>query len=275
VAGFETVRRRRDGTLVEVSLTFSPLRDRSGALVGASTIMRDITAQQECQKELRRANFELAAQVRARTCELKDSELRLQEIHHRVKNNLQVISSLINLQIRSVADVATRAALRQCQSRVAAMCQIHEVLHQSQDYARVALANYARDLAGRVLTASGLAPHTVTLHFALDDLSVAVDKAIPCGLILHELLSNALEHAFPDGRCGMLSVELRQLDDDRVLLAVSDSGVGIPAQVEPERALSLGLHLVTALVKQLAGTLQIDRASGTAFRVTFPADTRA
>jgi PAS domain S-box-containing protein len=269
VAHFETVRRRKDGSLVDVSLTISPIRDRAGAIVGASKIMRDITERKRYVEQLRNLNEELERRILARNAELRERDALLQEIHHRVKNNLQVISSLINMQVRTLHDGSTRAALQQCRSRVETMAQIHEMLYQSKDYSSVPFEKYAKELANRVLSASGLSPDEVTIHFDMQDISLAVDQAIPCALILNELISNTLKHAFPTG-AGTIRIELRRVADNLIFLCVSDDGVGIPPGFDPARSSSLGMQLVVTLAEQLDGWLEIDRAPGAAFRITFP-----
>src|SRR4030095_16590836 len=142
-----------------------------------------------------------------------DREVLLQEVHHRVKNNLQVIASLINMQVRALGGGAGRDALVECGTRVEAMALIHEKLYQSQDYSRVAFSEYARALAASVFQAPGLAPHGIALALAIEDLSLSVDRAIPCGLVLNELITNALRHAFPGERTGTIRVELVQVGD--------------------------------------------------------------
>jgi PAS domain S-box-containing protein len=269
VSHFETVRRRKNGSLVDVSLTISPIRDRAGAIVGASKIMRDITERNQYVAQLRNLNDELERRILARNAELRERDALLQEIHHRVKNNLQVISSLINMQVRTLHDGSTRAALQQCRSRVETMAQIHEMLYQSKDYSSVPFEKYAKELATRVLSASGLSPDEVTIHYEMQDISLAVDRAIPCALILNELISNALKHAFPKG-AGAIRIELRRLAENRILLCVSDDGVGISPGFDPARSSSLGMQLVVTLAEQLDGRLEIDRPPGAAFRITFP-----
>jgi len=269
VAHYETIRRRKDGSLVDVSLTISPVRDRTGAIIGASKIMRDITERKQYVEQLRHLNAELEERIRARNAELRERDALLQEIHHRVKNNLQVISSLINMQVRTLRENSTRVALQQCRSRVETMAQIHEMLYQSKDYANVPFGKYTKELATRVLSASGLSPDQVTIHYEMQDLSLAVDKAIPCALILNELISNALKHAFPKG-AGAIRIELRQLPAGPILLCVSDDGVGIPAGFDPGKSTSLGMQLVLTLAEQLDGRLEIERGPGGTFRLTFP-----
>jgi two-component sensor histidine kinase len=220
-------------------------------------------------QQLATANAALEQRVSARTAELKERESLLQEIHHRVKNNLQVISSLINMQIRSLEDESTRLALRECQSRVTTMTQIHEVLYQSADYSRVPFAKYARALTARIFSASKTSA-AVALQLELEELSLPVDKAIPCGLILNELVGNALKHGFPNAAVGAVRVTLRLASSHSVILSVSDNGVGLSPTWDRGKLGSLGVQLVVTLVEQLAGELAIIRQPGSTFQITFP-----
>lgn len=219
-------------------------------------------------------NARLEERVVTRTAELaervRERDTLLQEIHHRVKNNLQVVSSLIHMQLRKLAEPAGKAALEECARRVSAIALIHEQLYQSPDYGRVPFSEYARTLATNIFHASGLSPGAVSLHVEIDDLALPVDKAIPCGLILNELITNALKHAFPDERTGNLRVELRRTAPGQLQLVVADDGKGIPAGVEPRRSRSLGMQLVATLTAQLDGTCEMRREGGTSFRITFP-----
>lgn len=269
VTHFETVRRRRDGSLLDVSLMISPVRDRTGKIIGASKIMRDLTDRNATLEQLRTLNMALEQQVIARTAQLCERDAMLQKIHHRVKNNLQVITSLINMQIRSLEDPAARSALRQCQSRITTMAQIHEMLYQAQDYAHIPFTRYAQDLVTRIMAASATGANSVALKFEMDEVHLPVDTAIPCGLILHELVSNAFKHAFSPNAGGALWVQLRKSVGE-VVLAVRDNGIGMPADIDRVNNSSLGLELITTLVHQIDGELRIHRQSGTTFQITFP-----
>jgi two-component sensor histidine kinase len=226
--------------------------------------------------ELSRLNVELEERVQARTAELsaalKERDVLLQEVHHRVKNNLQVISSLINMQVRSLALGVSRDALEVCQARVQAIALIHEKLYQSSDYSRVPFPDYARSLASNVFQAIGVAAESISLELAVADVALAVDKAIHCGLILNELLTNALKHAFPDGRAGTIRVELSRADEGSLQLLVADDGVGLPGGLDAPRASSLGLRLVGMLAEQMAARLEVDSTRGTTFRLIVPAE---
>jgi two-component sensor histidine kinase len=174
------------------------------------------------------------------------------------------------MQVRQLEDSSSRDALTECQTRVQAIALIHEKLYQSKDYSRVRFSEYARSLASNIFVATGMSPSAVSLRITMEDVSLGVDKAIPCGLILNELITNALKHAFPPPMLGTVSIDLRKDGDHSVVISVSDDGVGMPSKIELKDSPSLGLALVHTLVEQLEGQLQILRDRGTTMRVTFP-----
>jgi PAS domain S-box-containing protein len=228
-------------------------------------VARDVTEHHRATLALHEKQASLAAS-------LKEREVLLQEVHHRVKNNLQVISSLINMQVRQLQSDAALEALTECKSRVEAIALIHEKLYQTTDYANVPFGEYAKDLVTSVFRTSRSATASVALVLDIgDDIALPVSRAIPCGLILNELITNAMKHAFPVGRQGSIRVELRR-DRGDLLLAVSDDGVGMPAELDIRTSKSLGMHLVMMLVRQLKGQISIGREGGTAFRVSCAID---
>jgi PAS domain S-box-containing protein len=214
--------------------------------------------------ELTRLNSELEARVQARTSELtaalREREVLLQEVHHRVKNNLQVISSLMNMQMRKLGAGTERAALEECQTRVEAIALIHEQLYQSRDYANVPFSEYTRTLVSNVFRTMGVSIGQVKLDLAIASVAVPVDKAIPCGLVVNELITNSLKHGFRDGRPGEIRVELDR-DGDQIRLIVSDNGVGLPPGLDVRGSRTLGLRLVNTLVRQLRATLVVGPTS--------------
>ena len=255
----------KDGTLRW--LQWRAVADNDGLTYA---IARDVTRKRAAEEARRLAVEELQRSEARLTASLKEREILLQEVHHRVKNNLQIISSLINLQGRQLPEGPAQEALAECSSRVETIALIHEKLYQSRDYARVPFSEYAKSLADNVFRASGISPAHVKLQTDVEAVALAVDRAIPCGLILNELITNALKHAFTGGRRGLVKVELRLLGDGQMLLGVSDDGVGMPPDFDSRSSPSLGMTLVTTLTSQLEGHLEIGGGPGTSFRLTFP-----
>lgn len=248
---------RKDGSEIPVEVGLTPLHTPAARFVLCSIL--DTTGRRRAFEQSRERSEDLSASLRER-------DLLLQEVHHRVKNNLQLISSLINMQARKVQNVDPRQALAECKRRVEAIGLIHEKLYHTHNYAEVPFSDYVRSLAANLMHAAD--GSAMELIYECDQISLPVDKAISCGLLLNELITNALKHAYPDGASGKLHIELRKVDG-KIRLAVRDSGVGMPE--EHRAASSLGLQLVNMLSDQLNGTLTTEVSSGTEVRVTFPA----
>lgn len=247
---------------------FGAERDRFQSTAKAVLNILEDLAAEKARLEVARAAVVRSEQAIRQS--LKEKEVLLQEVHHRVKNNLQMIWSLINMQVRQIHDDSARSALEECQRRVQAIALIHEQLYQSRNYARVPFSEYTRSLAANIFQATGVSPANVSLAIAVEDISLPVDKAIPCGLVLNELITNALKHAFPNGRKGTIRVELGKVPGNRLRLVVSDDGVGLPAGFDSRTAVSLGLHLVRMLTKQVDGELEVRTDGRTSFCVTVP-----
>jgi PAS domain S-box-containing protein len=239
----------------------------------------DITALKNAQKMMSQFNLELEERVRRRTGELdaalRDKEVLMHEIHHRVKNNLQVISSLLNLQVRHFAGTSTpdvqrvRDAFLDCQGRVHSIALVHQNLSQTTHLARLDMSGYLGELVSMILNAIGGAPN-VQVETDVNPLWLGLDQAVPCGLLVHELLTNALKHAFRNGRRGKVRLALQRQPPRSLSLTVEDDGVGMAPTLNLDRPPSMGLELVTALARQLRADLRIDREGGTAFRLVFP-----
>jgi two-component sensor histidine kinase len=201
---------------------------------------------------------------------LQEKEVLLQEIHHRVKNNLQIISSLLSLQASRLEEPRALDALRDSQDRVRSMALVHEKLYQSPDLAQIDFADYAHALTRSLFSSYQARAPEIALRTQIDDIPLSIDRAMPCGLILSELVSNALKHAFPSGRTGEITVGLHA-QDDCVVLVVADDGVGLPADLDFSNPGSLGMKLVVTLVEQLGGSIELDGRAGTLVEVSFAA----
>jgi two-component sensor histidine kinase len=204
---------------------------------------------------------------------LCEKEVLLQEVHHRVKNNLAVVSSLLSLQAETIADERARAALRDSQDRVRSIARVHEALYRSESLAWVNMGDYVEGMVQHLR--ESYAAYHVGFDVQAAGVALDIDRAVPCGMVINELVSNALKHAFPPESLGaaadrpQVQVAMRS-DGAQVELVVRDNGVGLPAGIEVETSPSLGLNLVSLLARQLQGTLQVRREGGTAFTLTFP-----
>ncbi len=205
---------------------------------------------------------------------LAEKEVLLKEIHHRVKNNMQVISSLIGIQANSPADPAVIRILEDLRGRVRTMALVHEKLYLSRDISRIDFAEYARSLLRFIWQANATDAARVELRLDMQPLLLSVEAAVPCGLILNELATNALKHAFRGRDKGVVNVALHKGDDGRSCLMVSDNGIGLPADLDWRQSPTLGLQLVNMLARQLGGTVEVEvhKGEGTEFRITFGAD---
>ena len=233
----------------------------------------EVAERRKAEEELRRLNMELEVRVADRTQELNRSlgekELLLKEIHHRVKNNLQIVASLLHTQARHIADPAVLAMLEESQNRVKAMALVHERLYRSDDISSIDMGEYAQFMGTSLIQFYGIGSAQVKFEVDMPGIRFDINRAIPLGLLINELLSNALKHAFPEKRRGKIRVRGEKFDQS-VRIIVMDDGAGIPETLDWKNAPSLGLRLVSSLADQLNGTIDLDRTSGTTFTLTLP-----
>jgi two-component sensor histidine kinase len=235
----------------EVSMRVIKKKGEVEAILG---IVRDVTERKKTEKKIKSS--------------LKEKEVLLREIHHRVKNNLQIVSSLLNLQSQYIKDKLCADMLKESQNRIRSMALIHEKLYQSEDLASIKADEYIGSLVHGLHRSYVTRTDRITLTIDVEDIPLRVDTAIPCGLIINELVSNSFKHAFPRGK-GEIKVLLHSLNGDIELL-VADNGIGLPEDIDFRTTETLGLRLVAMLAEdQLNGEIELNRMEGTAFHIRF------
>lgn len=238
------------------------------------------TKTEDARQELQQINIQLISEMEERRKieeqvkkSLGEKEVLLREIHHRVKNNLQIIQSMLNLQLPQIKDEKAIAQFKESQNRVYTMALIHEKLYQSESLSIIDFPEYIRSLTNYLFTSYGAAGRSIRPRILVKDISLDVDTTIPCALIINELVSNALKHAFPASRRseepGEICIDMHSESGNRFQLTVSDNGVGLPEGFKIDNSESLGLKLVAVLVKQLAGTISIGTGGGANFAISF------
>lgn len=231
-----------------------PLYDNKGKLVGAIETIRDVTDFRDAQKKLKKS--------------LDEKEMLLKEIHHRVKNNLMVISSLLELESRYIKDKAVLGVFKESQNRAKSMAYIHERLYRSTDLKRIDFGDYIQSLGEDIYETYVIDPDRIKLNLKVEEVMVDINTSVPLGLIVNELLTNSMKYAFPGDRSGEIELEF-SCSGDEYLLRVADNGVGFPEDLDYKNSSSLGLQLVTSLTEQINGKISLLNKNGTEFKITF------
>lgn len=255
VDSIETRRLTKDGRILDVWLTITKLVDENGKVEAVATTERDVTEQKRTTDELKKA--------------LHEKEILIREIHHRVKNNLVGIQGLLRLPLRHIRDQDAREYFRESANRVKSMSMIHERLYRTHDLSSINVAEYMYSLSRMILEFYKTSEDRIKLDYSIPDMTLDVEKMIPCGLILNELITNAIKYAFPDERAGKIQIEFNEISEDIYVLTVADDGIGLPDDFNIDQTESLGMQLVTSLVKQLNGNLEISGDNGTTFTIRF------
>ncbi|WP_414569545.1 PAS domain S-box protein [Nostoc sp. CCY 9925] len=253
-ATYEVHNVKKDGTPFWCSATTSVFEHPEyGSVLVA--VQQDITEHKQAEEKIKAS--------------LKEKEVLLKEIHHRVKNNLGIVSSLLQMQCRRTQDPQVAAILRDSQNRIASIALVHEKLYRSEDLADIDFAQYIPDLTTHLFDSYNVSSSQIQLKIQVDNASLDIETAIPCGLIINELVSNALKYAFVDNRQGEIEVKFYQELESTLILIIRDNGIGLPENFDSKKAKTLGITLVQGLVKQLRGKLEIDCHQGTQFKISF------
>lgn len=258
--GYETEYRvigLQDGAERWIAARGQAFFDEAGRAVRFTGTVRDITHRKRAEDQIKAS--------------LQEKELLLKEVHHRVKNNLQVISSLLNIQSRYISDRQVLEIFKESQNRVRSISFAHEQLYRRSGIEEIEIAKYVQSLADHLFFSYGAELRCIGFKIEIEDLSLEVDTAIPCGLIINELVTNALKYAFPEGMNGEIGIALRSTNEEEFLLVISDNGIGMPRDFDLKTSASLGLRIVKSLVDQLKGRMEMSAGIGTEFRVTFKA----
>ncbi|MFE4106911.1 PAS domain S-box protein [Almyronema epifaneia] len=271
LAYLETVYNAADNAVIELELRLCDsqgqwhwmlsrnsvfLRNEQGQTEQIIGTAQDITESKQARQQLQEA--------------LLSQEVLLREVHHRVKNNLNVIHSLLNMQVRAIDNEQLRSVLTDSQQRIQSMALIHEQLYQSRNFVEVEFAEYLNQLVHNLLVSANINPTRIQILLNVDAVPLDLQTAIPLGLIVNELITNAFKHAFPGDRSGAVEVTLAQSADQTLLLSVADNGIGLPSNFSQTQSASLGMRLVNILVRQLRAELEVQSNQGACFMIRLP-----
>jgi two-component sensor histidine kinase len=247
---------RSDGSEFPLEIGLNPIETEDGTMVLSAIV--DISDRKQKEDRVKSA--------------LNEKEILLREIHHRVKNNLQIVHSLLDIQSARISDKAARDMLRVSQSRIRSMALIHQTLYASNDFAKVDFGRFLDALVPVLIASYGVDSGQIAVHVDVDPVRLPIDAAVPCGLVVNELITNALKHAFAGRDHGEIRVALTRMANNETLLSVSDDGIGMPDGIDIAMTDTLGLQLVGLLADQLGGTLTIHRSNPTRLALKFPTE---
>ena len=236
------------------------IKDKKSKPLFLSLTAIDITERKEAEQQIRSS--------------LAEKVVLLNEIHHRVKNNMQIISSLLSMQVDNIDNKEYIDIFNANINRIKTMSQIHEILYQSKDFTKIDFSDYINKISENIISLYIEKSERISLKTDIGDIYLKLDTAIPCGLIINELLTNSYKHAFPGKRKGAIKVSMKKLDDETIELRVSDNGKGIPRSIDTKNSGTMGLRIINLLVQQLEGKFRCTgtRTKGTEFRITFKGD---
>ena len=251
---FISERKKADGEKVVRQMILYPIKDKNNNTTEVSGIGFNITENKKNEEKL--------------TQSLREKEILLKEVHHRVKNNMQVISSILNIQSSYVKDIYALNLLNECQNRIKSMAFIHESLYQSENFEFVNFSEYLSSLTKNLVHTYSINSQKIKLILTLDKLILNLDLSIPCGLIINEIISNSLKYAFPNNRDGIIFVTLTA-KQKKVIIEVGDNGIGLSKKIDIKNSETLGLQLIETLVDQINGKVKLSRNKGTVFKINF------
>lgn len=251
---YETQRMRKDGTVLDVSLTVSPVKDDQNRIIAASAIARDITEKKKTEVLIR--------------SQLEENNLLVQEVYHRVKNNLQILSSLLDLRSRTLPSEEMKSVFSEAIQRIRAMALVHETMYSSDNLAAIDFKMYVRRLSEPLIAAYSAHPDKIEFQVTGEVNNLKLSLALPLGLIFNELITNAIKYAFNDGQ-GRIHFHFEE-KDSLLNITIADNGVGLPKNVDPFKSKTFGFRIVRLLIEQIAGQLQVKREKGTIFELSIP-----
>lgn len=285
----------KTGMMIPINISASRVINDKNQIEGTVIVARDLTDTkklidelavaktfletkvEERTRQLYQANLELQKEITTRKGaedhllkSLQEKELLLKEIHHRVKNNLQVISSILDLQAGTIEDTQTLTAFKESQNRIKSMSLVHEQLYKSEDFAQIDFERYLQRLSTNLLHSFSHTTHDISLDVQAPHVTLTIDDSISCGFIITELITNSFKHGFPNGGKGTIAIAFTKTDDNMYQLSVHDNGIGFPADIDFQNTKTLGLQLVNILTRQLKGTITLQQENGTTFTIRFP-----